>query len=124
MILRILDAGRTSTFTCLGGVLFSAMGFLSPLLSSFADFRTLYCNPFFRRCKQNFYKFQKFFPRSQKKPEKPPEKSPDSGKHRPEPLSERDFPEQNSACHGKQVNNPDISPADSEGDIDPDPDRP
>jgi len=124
MILRILDAGRTSTFTCLGGVFFSAMGFLSPRFPQFADFRTLYCNPFFRRCKQNFCKFQNFFPGNQNPLENQSPKVPEFKKHRLKPLTEGFFPDQNAGNHPDQIHCPDISPADGEADIDPDPHRP
>jgi len=50
-------------------------------------------------------------------------KLPKFRKDRPEPGSEGFLPEQNAGNHAQQVNGPDVSPADSEANVDPNPHR-
>ena len=50
-------------------------------------------------------------------------KPPESVKHRPEPPPGGGFPEYRAAEHSRKIYHPDVSPADGEADIKPDPYR-
>ena len=104
------------------GVCFFAMGLFPPLFQQIENFRTLYCNPFFPRCKQNFCNFQNFFQRKQDKTENCPQNLPNQEKYRPQPDADSFLPEKNSTDHTQQINQPDIPPAEGEADIQPGPD--
>jgi hypothetical protein len=112
-----LDVGRISTFTFLRGALLFAMGFLSPRFSGFENFRTLYCNPFFRICKQYFYKFQKFFPRNQEKPEQSPHLFPEKETKGLKPPGRGKLPERKSCQDPQGTDHADITVADGKAHI-------
>ena len=118
-IFSAAGAGRSLTFTF--PVLNSFMGITSLPGRPAVNMDFYYCNPFFRRCKQNFRQTGKFFDRKQRKPPKCLDFKPKPPKNRPEPPSGGALPGKPSGQKPPAAAQADVPAAQGEVVVEPDP---
>lgn len=89
-------------------------------LPRISAFITLYCNPFFCRCKQNFYFFQKIFHREQENAAHFPQYLPKSAKEGPKQRLRGSFSRQSAQKQSGSVAETNVSAADTKAVDQPD----
>jgi hypothetical protein len=104
--------------------MFSAMGSTSVPVQGSPKILTLYCNPFFRRCKQFFYKKQKIFQRQCQNPEKSSYEIPKTEKQGAQPASCGELPEEDAGNQPEKIAQSDIPAANGEVQNQPKPGKP
>lgn len=83
-----------------------------------------YCNPFFRRCNQNFQKIENFYQRSQEKPKNPPNHLPKSPPNGAQSSTGQCQPLDHTPKQPGGIADPQVTPANLKAQNDPAPQGP